>query len=65
MKVYLINATCGSYDDMEEKVVGVFLTLEKAEAAQKVFDEKYATLDYYERIFTGIQEMDADVLREW
>lgn len=65
MKVYLINASYGSYDDREEKVVGVFTTLEKAEEAQKVFDEKHKTDDYYDRIFTGIQEMDVDVLREW
>ena len=62
MKVYLLNASAGSYDEMEEKLLGVFTTVKKAEAAKQKFDKEHETSDYYGRIFTGIQEIETDVL---
>jgi len=31
--------------------------------AQKVFDEKYKTNDYYSRVYTGIEEMPVNELK--
>lgn len=59
MKVYLLWASTSSYDEREEKVVGVFTTEEKAA------DEKYKTQDYYERIYTGIEVKNLDELEEF
>lgn len=63
MTVYLLWASSVICDDLEQQVIGVFTTKEGALEAQRVFDEKYKTNDYYSRVYTGIEEMPVNELK--